>query len=66
MTMRLTIKNEDQSRTAVVKTIDTPSNVSTEYADKPDVEAATAEIAPGQTAEFWIHNGRKLDVTEKQ
>lgn len=64
MTMKLTIKNEDQNRTAVVKTLDFhPGN--SEPATVP-VESATAEIAPGATAEFWIHSGRKLDVTEKQ
>jgi hypothetical protein len=73
MTMKLTIKNEDASRTAVVKTIDlklvqdpaNPGGMHVPDPDQPGTVASTAEIAPGATAEFWIHNGRKIDVTEK-
>lgn len=69
MTMRLTIKNEDQSRTAVVTTFDTPGRIAgTEIRnpDAPDVWAAETAIAPSESAEFWIHSGRMVRVTEKQ
>lgn len=54
MTMRLTIKNEDQARTARVKVVDlgNPSYV-------PFVD-----LEPGQSHEFWIHKGRELKVEE--
>lgn len=55
MTMRLTLKNEDQSRTARVTTLDVGGAANT-----------PAEIAPGETKDFWIHAGRTLTVEELQ
>ena len=57
MTMRITVKNEDTSRTAVVKQLEGPEFSPT--------LAGTSEIKPGESAEFWIYVGRKLDVSEK-
>jgi hypothetical protein len=63
MTMKLTIKNEDLSRTAVVKTID--FNPADSDASRNTLPTTETEITPGTAAEFWIHQGRKLDVMEK-
>ncbi len=61
MTMRLVIKNEDKQRTAVVQTVDGFND------DKvcESVESAW-RIAPGEQAEFYIHAGRSLKITELQ
>lgn len=57
MTMRLTIKNDDTSRTAVLKYVDTPSG--------EKKQEAAGELAPGESREFWIHSTRSLEVEEK-
>lgn len=54
MTMRLVIKNEDHARTARVRVVD-EGNPS--YAQRVD-------LAPGDSHEFWIYQGRKLEVEE--
>lgn len=60
MTMKLTVRNEDSQRTAVVRTHD--FNPSTPEAS---AIASVTEILPGETAELWIHSGRKIEVLEK-
>lgn len=54
MTMKLTITNDDQQRTALVTTLDAAS---------PN---ETRELAPGQSAEFYVHSTRELVIKEKR
>lgn len=54
MTMKLTIKNEDTHRTAVVITN-----------DGGDPKASTKELAPGESTEVWLHSTRSVTVEEK-
>jgi hypothetical protein len=53
--MRLKIENCDAHRTAVVMTVDNGA-----------YQGPAIEIPPGEAKEFWIHNGRQLQIDEKQ
>lgn len=60
MTMRITIKNEDTHRTAKVAQVDGPRS------DPAKQAVALTEIGPGESADFWIHSNRHLEIDEKQ
>jgi hypothetical protein len=55
MTMRITVKNEDQNHTAVVTVIDHGA----EHTFETDTK-----LAPGEQKEFWVYSGRSLVVKE--
>lgn len=57
MTMRLTIKNEDATRTARVSAFDAPRRAD-------GTASETVDIKPGQICEFYIHSNRSLTVDE--
>ncbi len=59
MTMQIRIENRDSTRTAIVTTTEGPR-------DEPEKQhVSTAEIAPLATADFWLHSGKWIEVTEK-
>lgn len=55
MTMKLTIKNEDQTRTATV--------TSTDHSPSGTYET-DVKLAPGEQRDFYVHVGRTLTVRE--
>lgn len=64
MTMRITIKNEDVARVAVVRQVEfNPHEV--DPARRVEVTAAVNEIAPGASLDVWLHQGRRVVVEEK-
>ena len=59
MSMKISVKNEDQARTATVVVEDF------RIAGEPDpVFSYNKSIGPGESAEFWIHSTKRLVVTE--
>ncbi len=56
MTMRITIKNADETRTARVTAVDGGVPVGG--------GAARVDLAPGQSNDFYIHEGRTLAIEE--
>jgi len=61
MTMRLTIKNEDGTRSATTTLIDVGpdgARLSEGKAEPP------VTLAPGESREVWIHKGRVVLVEE--
>ena len=58
MTMRVTVTNHDSSRTAVVHALEVKP-------EGPHPTSAERELAPGESADFWIHDTRYLHVREK-
>lgn len=62
MTMRLTIKNEDETRTATIEVVD---YYPVDEAGTSRSEPTLVEIPPGETREQWIHGGRKIVVRER-
>lgn len=55
MTMRITIKNEDQTHSAIVTTID-------KGLESPFETDTT--LAPGEQKEFYIYEGRFVRIKE--
>lgn len=59
MTMRVTIKNEDPARVALVRTEDFND------AGEPSAEQLPIrDLQPGATCEFWVHSTRRIVVSE--
>lgn len=61
MTMRLTIKNDDPARSAVITVIDQHPDVR----DGAPSVASMTDLSPGQQTHVYIHAGRKLEISEK-
>lgn len=59
MTIRVTIKNEDQGENRVITAVTT--NV-----DGTDQSGATAkDLRGGESAEMWVHSGQNIVIKEK-
>lgn len=63
MTMRITIKNEDTARTALVRQVEFNPNV--DPAIRSESTVGLNEIAPGASLDVWLHSGRRVVVDEK-
>lgn len=59
MTMKLTIKNDDATRTALATSIEISADGQVRNPQAP------VELAPGESKEFWIYQGRELKLEEK-
>jgi hypothetical protein len=65
MTMKVTIKNEDPTRTARVTCYDRSKGVEEGNIYFPTHQRGEqTELLPGESKEFWIHSGRDLKVEE--
>jgi len=51
MTMKVTVTNNDEHRTALVSVLEASTN-----------PAGSQKLGPGESAEFWIHSARALMV----
>lgn len=65
MTMRITVKNEDASRIATITPVDVSQDANFNRTDSK-VRGTSQDLAPGESAEFWIHKSRDLEIVEKQ
>jgi hypothetical protein len=65
MTMRVTITNDDQTRTARVRVRDMQIGADGKHTGACTENQAPTEIAPGASAEFYIHSSRDLVVEEQ-
>lgn len=66
MTMRLTVKNEDETRTARVRVRDFVSGPDGKHTGACVEHTPPRELGPGESADFWVHSGRDLVVEEVQ
>lgn len=64
MTMRLTIKNEDEHRTATLQSY--RFNPSDEAESSVPAHQTLIEIPPGKTVECWVHEHLKVVVRESK
>lgn len=60
MTMKIKITNEDKSRSARIQQRSRGAD------GEMKSEATATTIAPGETGEAWLHNGRDVQIEEVQ
>lgn len=58
MTMKLTIRNEDQQRTAIVSVEDY------QIGKVSPIRSDSQDLGPGQSREVWVHASRRVLITE--
>jgi hypothetical protein len=64
MTMRIKVTNEDQTRTARVRVRDAKVYDGKTTGEFVEDSNPPTEIAPGQSADFYVHSTRDLIVEE--
>lgn len=64
MTMKLTIKNEDSTRSARVRTRMLHVNADGSHSGATSDQGPPVELAPGASGEFWVHRNQDILVEE--